>query len=428
MNNVIERLELDLRECLAHLYDPTYEPTPLLYEVTGCDSRHGEPVRAAITQAIKALKPGPDIPQGARIARLYQVLSYRYLQKLTQEEAAERLSISPRHLRREQDAAIKMLAQYLWRQREEQALSPGMEGERDAGAAGWRSPVKAELAALQKSAPGSVANVDEAVRGVVELARDLAARHGVSLTASSESPDLTAAIHPTALRQILLGTITDLVANMSCGQIALSAQCNGPQGREYTAQVRGTGDRVEVDIRAEPMTIADCADGFFAQELLAAAGGSIVFGREGEATRCSLILPSARKVKVLVIDDNMDLVHFYRRYTARTRYEIEHLAGGEGVFEMVRAFNPQIIVLDVMLPDIDGWDLLTQLHAHADTRSIPVIICSVVQEEELAMALGAALYVAKPVRRRQFIQALDQALSRVAAIKPRARASNEGTD
>jgi len=60
------------------------------------------------------------------------------------------------------------------------------------------------------------------------------------------------------------------------------------------------------------------------------------------------------------------------------------------------------------LPDIDGWELLTNLREHPATRSLPVIVCSVVREEELALALGAARYVPKPVRRQEFIQALDQ--------------------
>jgi CheY-like chemotaxis protein len=64
-----------------------------------------------------------------------------------------------------------------------------------------------------------------------------------------------------------------------------------------------------------------------------------------------------------------------------------------------------------MLPDVDGWNLLQDLHQHPATRSIPVIICSVVREETLALSLGAVLYLPKPVSPHQFIQALNQALS-----------------
>ena len=103
-------------------------------------------------------------------------------------------------------------------------------------------------------------------------------------------------------------------------------------------------------------------------------------------------------------------MHFYQRYVQGTRYQIVPLAEGTRIVEMVEANQPQVIVLDVMLPDMDGWELLTSLREHPATRSLPIIICSVVREEELALALGAARYVAKPVRRQEFVQALDQVL------------------
>jgi CheY-like chemotaxis protein len=77
----------------------------------------------------------------------------------------------------------------------------------------------------------------------------------------------------------------------------------------------------------------------------------------------------------------------------------------------VETVTPDVIVLDVILPDADGWELLMHLHEHPIARSIPIIICSVVREKELALALGAKAYLPKPVRRRQFISALQQALS-----------------
>jgi CheY-like chemotaxis protein len=86
------------------------------------------------------------------------------------------------------------------------------------------------------------------------------------------------------------------------------------------------------------------------------------------------------------------------------------MAQGQGLFETVKVVGPDIIVLDVMLPDVDGWELLMRLHEDPTTRSTPIIICTVVKEEDLALSLGAARYLTKPVRPREFIQALDQLL------------------
>jgi CheY-like chemotaxis protein len=85
-----------------------------------------------------------------------------------------------------------------------------------------------------------------------------------------------------------------------------------------------------------------------------------------------------------------------------------HVAKGDKLFEMIGEQAPDIIILDIMLPDVDGWKLLTRLREMPETRSTPIIICSVIRGQALALALGAALYVPKPVRRQQLIEALDR--------------------
>jgi CheY-like chemotaxis protein len=161
------------------------------------------------------------------------------------------------------------------------------------------------------------------------------------------------------------------------------------------------------------------------EEIMATQDGSFEIRLTDHRLVFEVRLPSTDKgVMVLVVDDNLDLVNFYRNYTTDTRYQIVHLSEGKHLFETVADLRPDIIVLDVMLPDVDGWELLTYLHEHPDTRAIPVIVCSVVKREELASALGATLYLPKPVRRRQFIQALDQVLVQAQARASRAEANS----
>jgi len=120
---------------------------------------------------------------------------------------------------------------------------------------------------------------------------------------------------------------------------------------------------------------------------------------------------SVGRTTVLAVDDNLDMARFYRRCTEGSRYHIVHTAQGQSLFETIETTAPDVIVLDIMLPDVDGWQLLMHLHEDPATRSIPVIVCSVVREEDLPLSLGAALYLPKPVRHREFIQALDRVLS-----------------
>ncbi len=423
--DTFEEFRWHLQDALTHLYDPAYRPHELLWVVTGCDPQQGvESVQAVIIRAIEGLQPTPGVPPGARIRRVYELLFHRYVQYLTQEETAKRLGITPRHLRREQQKAVHVLALQLWGQShveppladelsQEKGLQPPEATPFDSKSLEWRSQVRQELASLQKSAPGTMAGVGEAIRGAVELGSTLTSLHGVSLEVGRVQANLVAAIHPSALHQMLVAAIGELVQHMSSGRITLYAECE--EGR------------IRVNITGRPVAVDRPPNGSFIREFLAIQGGSLEVGTDGDRFSFWVELPSVDKVTVLVMDDNPDLVHFYRRYTAGTRYQIIQAAQGQRVFETVGVSAPDIIVLDIMLPDVDGWELLAHLREHPATGSIPVIVCSVIRAEELALELGAALYLPKPVGRQQFIHALDQVLSQASTKAPRVQPNNAAT-
>lgn len=405
------RLEDALRDTLSSLYDPSYEPDPLLYEALGCDPQDGaEAVQSALVRRIRDLEPSPDIPAGARVARLHKILWLRYVQQQTQEMVAEELAITPRHLRREQQGAIAVLAQRIWRdyvaQRPEAddldaEWSGAIEG--DGALDEWLSQIKQEVACLRREAAGFAAPVGEALTRVSAITRGLASRHGVTVRVEEASPNLTALIHPTALHQVLVAGITEMVRLPSLETVSLRAIAQG--------------DRVTITIAGDAP--GRSSDDHLVRELLAAHDGSLEVRTFANRVEMCIKLPSATSVSVLVIDDNEDLVHFYRRYTSGTRYSITHLSEGSAVLETVEETKPDIIVLDVMLPDVDGWELLSHLHEYPASRAIPVIVCSVVREEELALALGAFSYLPKPVRRQQLLDALGRAANRAASAASR---------
>ena len=404
---VFEAFEHDLRDTLAHLYDPTYQPPPLLWEVTGRDPEQGiQSLKASRIQEIENLKPDPNVPLNARIRLIYDVLSCRYLQGLTQEEAAKCVGITPRTLRRVQQQGVHLLAQRLWERSrsKEPAVPDDSPPEKEIppspvdDATEWHAQQKKELASLQESARGLVTDIEGIIQRTIEVSRALTSKHGVSLKAVSLEPDLLTTAQTSILRPILIRAIDKLVQQIS-------------PGGDIVLSTVEEGERIKITITGYPTTTEVTPDSDFIREALSTQHGSFVVQMEDEKITCQVTLPSASKVTVLVVDDNTDLVHFYRRYVAGTRYEIVHLAEGQHLFEEISDSRPDIIVLDVMLPGIDGWELLTHLHERSDTRSIPVLVCSVVRGEEMALALGAALYLQKPVRSRQFIEALDQVLS-----------------
>jgi CheY-like chemotaxis protein len=211
-------------------------------------------------------------------------------------------------------------------------------------------------------------------------------------------PNLVAAVHPSALRQTLIAVVGRLARHMSAGAITVYA---GLEDAAARITLSGT-----VDARQE-------LDGdLLTRDILVPAGGRIRAVREEDQIFVYVYVPSTGQITVLAIDDNPDMLHFYRRCTSGTRYHVVQAKTGQEALAYIRDHPPQIVVLDVMLPDVDGWQLLIQLHQDPTTRTIPVIVSSVVREEALATSLGAAHYLSKPVQPRHFVQALDQVLPR----------------
>ncbi len=397
---LFEQFEKDLREALNRLYDPCSSPSQLLVDVLGVSPYREGHLQELLRQAVDAMQPDADVPPAAHIQRLYKVLHLRYIAQRTQEEAAELLGITSRHLRREQSGAIHALALRLWQQWwPSDAPTAGetsrLQAGQDVDSVAWRSQVKEELAALEKSAPGASSDLKKVLGSVVDLVRMVSSSRGVIVSVDKAIPHALVPIHPSALRQILLKTATGLISAMEGGSVQLSAQ--------YAQH------EVQVVLNATPPYAAGLPRQGLVQELLGAHGGTLQVLRSAESDSLILSLPLASSVSVLVIDDNTDLVHFFGRYTSGTRYQIVHAPTGREVFERVETANPDIIVLDVMLPDMDGWELLALLHEHPDTKTIPVVVCSVVREKELALTLGAACCLMKPVRRQEFLTALDYA-------------------
>jgi CheY-like chemotaxis protein len=123
-------------------------------------------------------------------------------------------------------------------------------------------------------------------------------------------------------------------------------------------------------------------------------------------------LPALEQLPVLVIDDNANTLRLLQRYATCTRYR---LVGAETLQEglaLAQDLAPRIIVLDVMMPDLDGWEVLGRLRQHPLTSQIPIVVCTILAEEELALSLGASGFIRKPVSRESFLHALDRLADR----------------
>jgi CheY-like chemotaxis protein len=110
---------------------------------------------------------------------------------------------------------------------------------------------------------------------------------------------------------------------------------------------------------------------------------------------------------VLLVDDNSDILELYQRYLQQRYYQAVPVQSGGEALRLASQLQPHAIVLDLMLPEQDGWEILQRLTNHPDTQSIPVVICSILRARQLALALGAAAFLEKPVDQVEFLGLLD---------------------
>jgi signal transduction histidine kinase/CheY-like chemotaxis protein len=117
-----------------------------------------------------------------------------------------------------------------------------------------------------------------------------------------------------------------------------------------------------------------------------------------------------RGLKVLVVDDDEETRDLIVRHLSREGLDVIQAADGEEGLKKAREQQPDVITLDVMMPNVDGWSVLNQLKADEKTAGIPVIMLSMLENQNLGYALGACEYLVKPVNRQHLISVVDRVL------------------
>ncbi len=126
-----------------------------------------------------------------------------------------------------------------------------------------------------------------------------------------------------------------------------------------------------------------------------------------------------RRQKVLVVEDDHDLALLLRRQLEAEGYQVLLAGSGEDALWLAREEQPQLITLDIMLPDLDGFVVLERLKDSPVTAPIPVIIVSVLSDPDKGYALGAVDYVVKPFEEEKLLQSIRTALAPVEQDEPR---------
>ncbi len=123
-----------------------------------------------------------------------------------------------------------------------------------------------------------------------------------------------------------------------------------------------------------------------------------------------------KKYKVLLVDDDEIILRLHEKYLSGSKYKVIKAKSGKEGIEKAKKFLPDIIIMDVMMPELDGIATALKLKSIENTRSIPIIMCTAVKEDEdeiVARHLGVVDYIRKPIQKKHLLNKVETVLSSV---------------
>ncbi len=409
MDISVQELDRLVRSALAHLYDYAYlQNHPLAAMVDAGSSldqvTRAQKLRRLLLDCIEALRSQEQAGAPAEeAARAHSILTYRYVDGVPIEEIAAKRALSERQAYRELEKGVMAVARIL---RDKMLAGEGEHKERIAvlppAAPTLDDPLQtaqAEVARLRQAVNTEPLNLRDVLLGVQEMLAPISARTGIRIELLTPAPWPQVVADRVMLRQALLNLLTHALNAVVQGNLEVTV--SGSQGRLLLRIAE-----VPHPTRTRPRTLQAAVGPLVAQALLEAQGGRLST-RDGEGHWLAEIsLPLAGQVSILVIDDNVDLVALLQRYLAGHEVNVVGATDAEEALRLAEEMQPRLVTLDVMMPGLDGWEVLQRLKGSATTRDIPVVICSVLHEPELAQTMGASDYIAKPVRQTDLLETL----------------------
>jgi CheY-like chemotaxis protein len=401
----------EVRSALDHLYDQAYLLSCPLTNRLVVDLRldhlsRVQQARRALLHCIEALHPQMDA--GSDGTRAYSVLMYRCVDGLAMPAVAAKLALSERQVYREYAKGIEAVARLLWAKvlsrLGEQALpsiaGPDVPSDRLALA-------KAEAERLQAETSVELVSPTAVLRSVCALFAPRTQQTGIDIVLAAPDPCPQVVADRTLLRQALLSLLShalDTVADSVQVRVSIL------DAEEIQITVSGTLREHSPSVPAQPRREVGLA---VAHMLIKGQGGDLYIEVHDQLWQGRLLLPTARTVTILVVDDNSGIRALFQRFLAGHKVAAIGATSGPQAVQLASELHPHLIFLDLMMPHQDGWETLQELKRNPATHAIPVVVCSVLNERDLALGMGASDYLTKPVSQSALVEVLRRWLGRL---------------
>jgi CheY-like chemotaxis protein len=375
----------ELKTALSHLNDVALLADSPLVTLMGEPEQpsRGMDLRSQLLDLIERMKPSAQLPETSPEWRQYHIMHDRYVLRRPLWEIEHKLTIGERQVRREHSRGLAILTEML---QVRFAVPEGQTSE----------PATTPREAVQRLTPV------ERVFSLAQLAEDVVSFlvvagkvHESQLRLNITPDDLTVSTDPGILRQLLINLLLSIGPNTP---LSLDATM-----RNHTVEV----------VLALSTAVDAQSEGWVLSQLLARSlGAELALNSPTDNQVRFELLPGTRLRRVLVIDDEMAAVELFQSYVIGLDYRVIGETNPEEALARALEAHPDIIIIDVMMPGMDGWELLQRLRHTPPLRDVPVIVCSVLNEADLATTLGAAAFLKKPILRSQLVAALGEVISR----------------
>lgn len=377
-----------IRDFLEHLYDFPYQQRQTL-ALTPADTGGavlevaGPRVRKLLLEALEKIGEEKSLAFRSSQARYYNLLRLHYIEGMAINDAARELGLSPRQTYRDLRAADEVIAALVWAQLIEQ-IPPA-------------ATAPAESAGQQPAPQLQPTNLNELLTTICGIVRPLADSHGVALQISLPERPVVIPTDAMVARQVITGLLSMAIQKalphpLNIGLLAGGKECKLRLAFRPILNVDGS----------MPEKFPDPSIALYAESL-----GWRITHKAGQDQSVEIVVAMQTHLRTcLIIDDHPGFVELLERYVDNSEIQITTADNGLKGIEIARQLHPDVIILDVMIPEMDGWQVLQHLHAAPATKSIPIIVCSVFYDPDLALTLGAADVLKKPFRKEDLVTAL----------------------
>jgi CheY-like chemotaxis protein len=388
-----------IKDLLGNLYDTAaIETHPILFTVIqppqGYTGNKGEYIRQLILDGIENLRPlRKEESINSQEWRPYHILYKRYIDGMSVQELSDLLAISPRQMRRDHHRALLALSEILWSE-----CFPNEPAQPESVEAGDVQNIEVQ---------NEVIDVVETTQGVYRMLKNRFDEKNIQVFLEAEENLAPVITDRVILRQALIGIFNE----------SLHIQ----NGNSLFINFKNAANLVTIEISTQVSSIWEPAEDeeidddlnavrYWCELIGATLEEKIIHTNKEDRVLWIIKFSHPSQRILLVIDDQAAVLNLFKRYLSQTNILPVGVEHPDQALSIAQHLQPALITLDVMMPKMDGWELLQLLKLDSQIQKIPIIVCSAWDDPDLSRTLGASAFLKKPITQKMLLDAVNQLL------------------